>query len=126
MKMNRKLFEQMVFKIASEVLESLPAVFKNNDKEIIFLVADKPAKEDTDNNADDEDTLGLYEGTPLIGRSVNDSDIIPARITIFRLPFLDMCDNIKELKKEVRLTILHELGHHFGFDEKDLEERGLG
>lgn len=126
MNMNRKNFEKLVLEIALEVIGSFPNDLRENASEIIFLVSDRPLKEDIDEDADYEDTLGLYDGIPVNEKSVSSTDIIPSRITLYRLPFLDMCDNIKELRKEIRLTILHELGHHFGFDENELEERGLG
>ena len=111
---------------ASEVLSSLPADLRENSVDIIFSVSDKPSKDEIDEFSDYEDTLGLYDGIPVNERSVDSVELIPASITLYRLPLLDMCENIKELRKEIRLTILHELGHHFGFDEDDLEKRGLG
>ncbi len=126
MNMNRKNFKKLVLDIASDILESLPSDLKDNTSDLFFTVSEKPSKEDIEVDADFEDTLGLYDGIPINERSVSSTDVIPARITLYRLPLLDMCDNIKELRKEIRLTILHELGHHFGFDEDDLEKRGLG
>jgi len=126
MNMNKKNFRKLVLETASDIIENLPADLRENSADIIFTVSEKPSKEDIDEPSDYDDTLGLYDGVPVNERSVTGTEIIQSRITIFRLPLLDMCENINELRKEIRLTILHELGHHFGYDEHDLEERGLG
>jgi len=60
-----------------------------------------------------------------VDRSIDDTLLAPDRITLFRIPFAEMCANERELREEIRLTIIHELGHFFGFEEGDLEERGL-
>jgi predicted Zn-dependent protease with MMP-like domain len=126
MNMNKKNFRKLVLDIAAEIIESFPADLRENSADLIFTVSDKPSKEDVDEDSDYDDTLGLYDGIPINERSVSSADITPSRITLFRIPLIEMSNNIKELRKEIRLTIMHELGHHFGFDENDLEERGLG
>ncbi|HNX58285.1 MAG TPA: metallopeptidase family protein, partial [Spirochaetota bacterium] len=71
-----------------------------------------------------DDTLGLYEGIPLSESTVIDP-AIPGRIIIYRIPLMESCTGIRSLRKEIRITILHELGHHIGFDEDELAVRGL-
>ena len=79
------------------------------------LVADGP-----------EDTLyGLYEGVPLTERGWGYSGVLPDKITIFRGP-LERDFEPDELEEQVRITVVHEIAHYFGFDEDRLEELGYG
>jgi predicted Zn-dependent protease with MMP-like domain len=79
------------------------------------LVADEP-----------EDTLyGLYEGVPLTERGWGYSGVLPDKITIFRGP-LERDFEPDELEEQVRITVVHEIAHYFGFDEDRLEELGYG
>ena len=48
----------------------------------------------------------------------------PARIIVYRRPLTEMCDSVQELREEIRITVLHEIGHHFGIDEDRLDELG--
>ena len=76
-----------------------------------------------DEHPDDPDLFGLYEGTPLPERG-DMAGALPDRITIFRLPLEDEFDDPKVLEQEIRITVLHELGHYFGLDEDRLAELG--
>jgi predicted Zn-dependent protease with MMP-like domain len=76
-----------------------------------------------DHDADDPDLLGLYVGVPLTERG-HEPPLGPSRILIFRRPLTEMCDSIDELREEIRITVLHEIGHHFGMDEDRLDELG--
>ena len=73
---------------------------------------------------------GLYTGVPLTQRSVELSGVLSDVIHIFRLGILSMATdrqgrlNEAELRRQIRITVLHELGHHHGLDEDDLEELG--
>jgi predicted Zn-dependent protease with MMP-like domain len=64
--------------------------------------------------------LGLYEGTPLGLRGTDYTMALPDKITIYRRPLLDACNTQRELREEVRLTVLHEVGHYFGIEDADL------
>ena len=73
-----------------------------------------------------EDTLyGLYEGVPLTERGWGYSGILPDKITIFRGP-LERDFEPDGLEEQVRITVVHEIAHHFGFGEDRLEELGWG
>ena len=76
-----------------------------------------------DEHPDDPDLYGLYEGTPLPDRG-DMAGALPDRITIFRLPLEDEFPDPQELEREIRITVLHELGHYFGLDEDRLAELG--
>jgi len=78
---------------------------------------------------EDPDTvlLGLYEGVPLTERdSWWDAGSLPDRITIFRMPILEICGSREDVIHEVAVTVVHEIAHHFGIDDDRLHELGWG
>ena len=68
--------------------------------------------------------LGLYVGHPRTQRSVQDSGLVPDVIYIFKEPIESVCRTRDDLSRQIRVTVLHEIGHHFGMDENDLDELG--
>ena len=69
--------------------------------------------------------LGLYHGIPLTKRDRGyEGMVLPDRITIFRLPILARCRTDEEVVRQVRVTVVHEVGHHFGIDDARLHELG--
>lgn len=69
-----------------------------------------------------EELLGLYDGPTreeMLGSDAHGS--LPARVYLYRLNLIDAVDSLEGLQKEVRLTLRHELAHHFGFDDEELE-----
>ena len=76
-----------------------------------------------DEHPDDPDLFGLYEGIPLPERG-DMAGTLPDRITIFRLPLEEEFTEPGELEREIRITVLHELGHYFGLDEDRLADLG--
>jgi predicted Zn-dependent protease with MMP-like domain len=74
----------------------------------------------------DELLLGLYVGHPLTERSVEQSARMPDAIYIFQEDIELVSDTQEELIEQVRITVLHEIGHHFGMTEDDLDELGYG
>lgn len=70
--------------------------------------------------------LGLYEGVPLTKRGAHYSASMPDRITIFMATILQHCESPQEVVALVRKTVVHEVGHHFGIDDKRLTELGWG
>ena len=70
--------------------------------------------------------LGLYHGRPRTVRSVQDSGALPDVIYVFQESIEQVCGSEEELIEQVRKTVLHEIGHHFGMDEADLDELGYG
>jgi predicted Zn-dependent protease with MMP-like domain len=75
---------------------------------------------------DDETLFGLYEGVPLTRRGSDYHLVPPDRITIFRGPLERAFRSPQAIAREVRITVVHELGHHLGFEEDRLEALGLG
>lgn len=69
--------------------------------------------------------LGLYEGIPLTKRDRGyEGMVMPDRITVFRRPLLSMCRDEDELVRQIRVTVVHEVAHHFGIDDARLHELG--
>jgi predicted Zn-dependent protease with MMP-like domain len=96
-------------------LDSLPTRIAAALDNVAIVVADE--------HPDEPDLYGLYEGVPLPERG-DMAGVLPDTITIFRLPLEEDFDDPRELEQEIRITVLHELGHYFGLDEDRLTELG--
>jgi predicted Zn-dependent protease with MMP-like domain len=116
MKISRERFEELVFDISEAVLARLPSDLRAEAETVILAIADEPPE--------GEDLLGLYDGVPLVERGPDDLLWEPDRITLFYEPLLAAADTEEELRREIRITLVHELGHFFGFNEDELRERG--
>ena len=68
--------------------------------------------------------LGLYQGVPLTSRTTQYAGVLPDRITIYRLAICRVCRTEDEVREQVRRTVIHEVGHHFGIDDDRLRELG--
>ncbi len=118
-------FEKLVLDAERDVLAKLPPDLRADAEQAILDIADRPTSEQLARvNSDAGSLLGLYEGVPLIHRRPNSIILHPDRITLFRLPISSVCRTEIELKAQIRKTLIHELGHYFGFSEEELEERG--
>lgn len=100
--------------LVSDALDELPPEFGRLMRNVVVVTED----------GDDPDLLGLYEGIPLTERLSDYSAVLPDRITIFRLATCARCDTEAEVVEEVRTTVIHEVGHHFGIDDDRLHELG--
>jgi predicted Zn-dependent protease with MMP-like domain len=76
-----------------------------------------------DENPEDPDLFGLYHGVPLPERG-DMAGVPPDKISIYRLPLEDTFPDAQDLREEIRITVLHELGHYFGLDEDRIAELG--
>jgi predicted Zn-dependent protease with MMP-like domain len=76
-----------------------------------------------DENPDDPDLFGLYHGVPLPERG-DMAGQLPDTISIYRIPLEESFPDPEELREEIRITVLHELGHYFGLDEERIAELG--
>jgi predicted Zn-dependent protease with MMP-like domain len=68
--------------------------------------------------------LGLYQGVPLTSRTTHYSGVLPDRIIIYRRAICAICNTEDEVSEQVRRTVVHEVGHHFGIDDHRLRELG--
>jgi predicted Zn-dependent protease with MMP-like domain len=130
----RQRFERIVIR----ALDGLPPEVVTMLDNVEVIVEDEPTAEqlalgrgypDPHESAGDdgEETLfGLYEGVPLTRRGSDYHLVPPDRITIFRGPLERAYRSPQAIAREVRVTIMHELGHHLGFEESGLETLGLG
>lgn len=119
-------FERLI----QRALDRLPPEFQDHLENVSVVIAEEPAIELLEamgyDPEDPEDTLfGLYEGVPLTERNYDDV-LLPDQITIFRRPLLEWAESEAEVVEEVRVTVLHEIGHFFGLDEERLDELGYG
>jgi predicted Zn-dependent protease with MMP-like domain len=103
-------FEDMVAAALDTVPRELAAMMRN----VVVVVED----------GNDPHLLGLYEGIPLTRRTSNYSAVLPDKITIFRKAICARCDTEEDVVNEVRTTVVHEVGHHFGIDDWRLHELG--
>jgi predicted Zn-dependent protease with MMP-like domain len=117
--MSRDDFEEAV----SEALDLIPQELAEKMDNVVVLVEDEPTAEQLD--GEEDDLLGIYEGTPLTERdSWWAAGALPDRITIFRGPTLRLCESEEEVVEEVAVTVVHEIAHHFGIDDARLHELG--
>ncbi len=114
MELDRAAFEALVDRALDEIPDEIASQVSN----VVVLVEDEPP-------ADDPDLLGVYDGVSLIERT-HDHAGLPDRITIFRRPLLDLCETPDELVREVRITVVHEVAHHFGISDERLHDLGYG
>ena len=106
----------------AEVLETLPAPFRNKLSNVAILVAEWPSEGEVGSVSlsPADDLLGLYHGTPFAERGTDYHLAVPDRITIYRRPILAACRTEAEARAEIRATVLHEIGHYFGLSDDEL------
>ena len=75
-------------------------------------------------NPEEPGILGLYHGVALTMRTTDYGGFLPDTITIYREALMDVCDTEEQLRHEIRVTVLHEIGHHFGIDDHRLHDLG--
>jgi predicted Zn-dependent protease with MMP-like domain len=81
-----------------------------------------PGLEAQDLDEDPDELLGLYSGPTRAEMLSSDAHgTLPAKVYLYQRSLEDACRTASELKRELRLTLRHELAHHFGFDDEDLE-----
>jgi predicted Zn-dependent protease with MMP-like domain len=110
---NRADFQAVV----DRTLDELPDWVVDEIDNLVVLIEESPPP-------DLEGSLGVYEGVSLPERSADYWGTLPDRIVVFRRPHLDMGLNRSELEAEIRKTVLHEIGHHIGIDDRRLTELG--
>jgi predicted Zn-dependent protease with MMP-like domain len=123
---SRKRFAELVEQAVAE----LPEAFAKFLEEVPIEIQDRPSRRLLQSLEMEEDELlfGLYQGVSLMDRAEVEGRGTPApnHILIFQEDHELACDSEAELVAEVRKTVLHEIGHHFGMDEADLEALGYG
>jgi predicted Zn-dependent protease with MMP-like domain len=111
--LDRDRFEELV----GEALDLIPDELARRMDNVVVTVAEgRP-----------DGLLGLYEGVPLTERESYGgfgSMSLPDRITVYRRSTLGCCSNEAEVVEQVRITVVHEVAHHFGIDDERLDELG--
>jgi predicted Zn-dependent protease with MMP-like domain len=116
MQMSRDVFEGLV----SAALDRIPpALAATMDNVALFVLDDPP-------DGQPADLLGIYEGIPLTERGASYAGALPDRITIYMNPTLAICSDIADVVRQVEITVVHEIAHHFGIGDETLHELGYG
>lgn len=111
--MTRREFEQHV----RQALASLPAELRAAMTNVEIVVQRE--------HPDDPDLFGLYTGIPLTERGESYAGALPDTIEIYQQPLEETFgDDRQLLEQEIRVTVIHEIAHHFGIDDRRLEELG--
>ena len=121
--MDRRAFRRIV----REAIDSLPEEFAERMRDVEVVIEDEPTPEQIAEQGLDpgQDTLfGLYEGTPLPEREHNFGMSLPDRITIFYGPLIDCFETPKDIREQIRITVIHEIAHFFGLEDDDIEDLG--
>lgn len=114
--MDRKKFEEIIEK----AVELLPDEFKAGLENIDITIEDLPSFKTSKRSL----LLGLYQGVPLDERTHEYAGILPDKITLYRKNIEAVCATEDEMIEEIKVTLLHEIGHYFGMTEKRLRELG--
>lgn len=121
MRVPREEFEALV----EEALEQLPEEFAAALDNVAVMVEEEPSGDDLEgvgidpDDPDRDELFGLYQGVPLPDRD-SFYTALPDRVLIYRGPILRACRTRREVIREVRETVQHELGHYFGLEEHEL------
>jgi predicted Zn-dependent protease with MMP-like domain len=109
-----------------KALSELPPMFRNALANVAVVVEEWPPDDLLrELEIPPDDTLyGFYHGVPLPERSVQDSGLLPDVISVYRMPLTEDFPDRTELCRQIRITLLHEIGHYFGMDEEELSRLG--
>jgi len=119
--MDRKSFEEILL----SALKELPVKFRHRMENIEIVIEDKPSEELLKERGLNPSTLllGLYQGVPVTKRGVYYTNVLPDKITIFKENVEKIAGDFFEqnLKETLKRVIVHEIGHYYGLDEKDMK-----
>lgn len=121
----RAHFDQLVADAIDTLPDDILAMLDN----VEIVVADAPTASQLQVAGDldaGELLLGLYEGIPLTDRTSSYGMVLPDKITLFQDALESVCHDAEMLRNEVRVTVVHELAHHFGISDRRLRELGWG
>lgn len=110
--MDPQRFDELV----SDALDLIPPQLAAAMDNVVVLVEDR--------HPEDAELLGLYDGVALTERDSDYSGSLPDTITIYRDALLDECESEDEVVREVAITVIHEIAHHFGIDDDRLHDLG--
>jgi len=121
-----KLSEEEFDAIVKRALHRVPAEIGQHLDNIIISVRKRPSKKMLrEMDVPEDDTLfGVFEGVPLIERSVTSPPLFPDSILLFQEPLEAACETIEQLEEEIEVTVVHEIAHFVGMSEERLAELG--
>jgi predicted Zn-dependent protease with MMP-like domain len=107
--------------LVEKAIADLPEEFARLVQNVVIVVEEEPDPEVLAEMGfePDEELLGLYQGIPLTERGAN-HDGLPDQVSLYRQPLLRFCRSRRELIREVRDTLVHELGHYFGLSDEEM------
>ena len=108
-------------KLVEEAVLSLPDEFADRLQNVSVVVREYPPPEILKKLKIRGTLLGLYQGVPYGKKSVWSSRVQPDMISIYKRPILGICRTAEEVIEKVREVVIHEIGHHFGLSDKDME-----
>lgn len=118
----RTVSEEEFEALVADALDSIPEELGEEMENVAVVVEDWPTPEQL---AEHGRLLGLYEGIDITQRGPLDyAGVMPDRITIFKGPLCEMAHDLDDLAEQVRVTVLHEVGHYFGISDGRLDELG--
>jgi predicted Zn-dependent protease with MMP-like domain len=117
-RLSRAEFEKLVGKAIAE----LPEEFKARIDNVVIAVEDEPTDEDYEltDTPDDEDLFGIYRGPMRTEMTWDMLPGLPPQVVVFRGPILRNTDTSREAVREIKDTIVHELGHYFGLEDDEM------
>ena len=120
------LSRQEFRRLVSQAITSLPPLVAGRLANVEVVVKDRPTREELAmvGTGPTETLFGLYTGTPLTKRNSSYGMVLPDKITLYQQSIEEVCRTTREIQAQIRTTLLHEIGHHFGLSEDELEEAG--
>ena len=110
-------------KVVEEALDSLPQEFRSRIRNVAVLVEDKPPHQASRRpGRQGRLLLGLFHGVPTTRKSIFDLPTGPDHIVLYQKNIEAVCSSEAEVREQIRLTVIHELGHYFGMDENQLKD----
>jgi predicted Zn-dependent protease with MMP-like domain len=117
--MNREDF----INVAEEALDSLPEEFRSRIRNVAILVEDFPRNQSPPKAGKQRRLLlGIFQGVPATKRSIFDVSVGPAHIVLYQKNIEAVCSSEAEVRRQIRQTLMHELGHYFGMTEEQLRD----
>jgi predicted Zn-dependent protease with MMP-like domain len=120
--MRRREFEAIVHQALARIPDEFRAALDN----VAIVIESWPDLQEMADIYGDPDELvyGLYRGTPLTDKNASDAGALPDMIVLYQGPLEEDFPHRDELAREIEITVVHEIAHHFGFGEESLERYG--
>lgn len=118
---SRRISPREFESLVEEALAGVPARFRRYLENVVVAVEEEPAAEDYEetDTPDDEELFGIFRGVGVFDRQ-NTVSHLPAQIVVFRGPILRVCETRGEAVREIRDTVVHEVGHMLGLGDDEM------